>query len=316
MYITFDYNIYVLELFYIFFMNENDTTHNSEINATIAFTQSLAATLKAHSKYMTLFMKPTTILILTILLISKNTFGQSSTSKIDTSVQKVDKTIFVCGASIDKVYIKYVVELTKKIRPKICYIPTAVYDDPLEIIQWYENCSTLNVIPTVLKTYVESDPKQQTFEEQLLDCEAIFVCGGSTLNMLAIWKAQGIDTVLRKAYDKGIILAGGSAGSLCWFTGGFTDSRPKYLSQIDCLGFLNYSHCPHFGNADRKTLYEGAILNHKLKEGYACDNLAGLLFVNGALKKSISQNKDNNNYFISVKDGKINEELLPAEIIK
>jgi hypothetical protein len=59
-----------------------------------------------------------------------------------------------------------------------------------------------------------------------------------------------------------------------------------------------------------------AILNHKFKEGYACDNLAGLLFVNGVLKKSVSKNKDNNNYFISIKDGKINEELLPAEIIK
>jgi dipeptidase E len=265
---------------------------------------------------MTLFMKPTTIIILTILLISKNAFGQVSTSIIDPSTQKIDKTIFACGASIEKTYIEYVVELTKKVKPKICFIPTAVYDNPLAIIQWYEDCSTLNVIPTVLKTFIESDPNQQTFEEQLLDCDAIIVCGGSTLNMLAILKAQGIDTVLRKAYDRGIILAGGSAGSLCWFTGGFTDSRPKYLSQIDCLGFINYSYCPHFSNVNRKTLYESAILNHTLNEGYACDNLAGLLFINGVLKKSISQNKDNNNYFISIKDGKINEELLPAEIIK
>jgi dipeptidase E len=261
-------------------------------------------------------MKQAIIVILTLLLINRSVIGQSPKPKIDTSTQKIEKTIFACGASIEKTYIKYVVELTKKVKPKICFIPTAVYDDPLAIVQWYENCSTLNVIPSVLKTYVESDPKQQTFEEQLLDCDAIFVCGGSTLNMLAIWKAQGIDTVLRKAYEKGIILAGGSAGSLCWFTGGFTDSRPKYLSQIDCLGFLNYSHCPHFGSINRKTLYEEAILNHKLKEGYACDNLAGLLFVNGVLKKSVSLNKDNNNYFISVKDGKINEELLPAEIIQ
>ena len=261
-------------------------------------------------------MKQAFIVILTLLLFNRSVIGQSPKPKIDTSTQKIEKTIFACGASIEKTYIKYVVALTKKVKPKICFIPTAVYDDPLAIIQWYEDCSTLNVIPSVLKTYVESDPSQQTFEEQLLDCDAIIVYGGSTLNMLAIWTAQGIDTVLRKAYDKGIILAGGSAGSLCWFTGGFTDSRPKYLSQIDCLGFLNYSHCPHFGNINRKTLYEEAILNHKLKEGYACDNLSGLLFVNGVLKKSVSKNKDNNNYFISVKDGKINEELLPAEIIQ
>jgi dipeptidase E len=261
-------------------------------------------------------MKSSIIIILTLLLVTKVIFGQSISSNRDTSTEKVEKTIFACGADINKVYIKYVVSLTKKVRPKVCYIPTAVYDDPLEIIKFYERCSDLNITTTVLKTYVESDSSQQTFEEQLSDCDIIFVAGGSTLNMLAIWKAQGIDTLLKKAYDRGIILAGGSAGSVCWFTGGFTDSRPKYLTPIECLGFLPYSHCPHFGNAKRKALYEGAILAHKLKEGYACDNLAGLLFVNGVLKKSVSQNKDNNNYFISVKYGKINEELLPAEILK
>lgn len=261
-------------------------------------------------------MKSTIIIILTLLLVNKNMHGQNFTSKMDTSTTTIQKTIFACGADINKIYIKYIVGLTKKARPKVCYIPTAVYDDPLEIIKWYENCSTLNITPTVLKTYVESDPGQQTFEEQLSDCDIIFVSGGSTLNMLAIWKAQGIDTLLRKAYDRGVILAGGSAGSVCWFTGGFTDSRPKYLTPIDCLGFLSYSHCPHFQNVNRKTLYEEAIANHKLKDGYACDNLAGLLFVNGVLKKSVSQNKDNNNYFISLKDGKISEDLLPAEIIK
>lgn len=261
-------------------------------------------------------MKSTIILFLVLLLVNKNMSGQSLTNKTGNSGTKVEKTIFACGADIDKVYIKYVVGLTKKVRPKVCYIPTAVYDDPLEIIKWYGNCSTLNVTPIVLNTYVESDQGQQTFEEQLSDCDIVFVAGGSTLNMLAIWKAQGIDTLLRKAYDRGVILAGGSAGSVCWFTGGFTDSRPKYLTPIDCLGFLPYSHCPHFQNLTRKALYEEAILNHKLNEGYACDNLAGLLFINGEVKKSVSKNKDNNCYFISLKDGKINEELLPAEIIK
>src|SRR2546423_4268218 len=121
-------------------------------------------------------MKQAIVVILTLLLINKNVIGQSPKSKIDTSTQKIEKTIFACGASINKTYIKYVIELTKKIKPKACFIPTAAYDDPLEIIQWYENCSSLNVIPSVLKTYVESDPKQQTFEEQLLDCDAIIVC--------------------------------------------------------------------------------------------------------------------------------------------
>jgi peptidase E len=171
--------------------------------------------------------------------------------------------------------------------------------------------------PYVLRTFLRSSPDQKTYEEEILNFDAIIVGGGSTLNMIAIWEAQGIDTVLRKAYDKGIILAGGSAGSLCWFAEGYSDSRPKELTIIKCLGFLNYSHSAHYhGELARRPLYLQAILDGKLKSGYACDDLAGLLFVNGIVKKSVSQNTDNNNYFVSVKDGKINEESLPAEIIE
>jgi peptidase E len=135
--------------------------------------------------------------------------------------------------------------------------------------------------------------------------------------MIAIWKAQGIDTVLMKAYNKGIVLAGGSAGSLCWFTGGYSDSRPKQLSIVNGLGFLNFSHCPHYhSEPTRKPLYLQAILDGKLKAGYACDDLSALLFVNGQLKKSLSLDDKNNNYFISVENGKIKEELIPAEVMK
>ncbi|HEX6849676.1 MAG TPA: Type 1 glutamine amidotransferase-like domain-containing protein [Chitinophagaceae bacterium] len=134
---------------------------------------------------------------------------------------------------------------------------------------------------------------------------------------MAIWKAQGIDTIFRKAYNKGIVLAGGSAGSLCWFTGGSTDSRPKQLSLVECLGFLNYSHSPHYhAEAARRPLYHNYILTGILKPGYACDDRAGLLFINGVMKRSVSLDSTNNNYFVSVVDGKIKEELLPAEIIK
>ena len=150
-----------------------------------------------------------------------------------------------------------------------------------------------------------------------MSMDAIVVSGGNTLNMLTIWKAHGIDTLLRKAYDKGIILAGGSAGSLCWFTGGSTDSRPKELTIVEGLSFLNFSHSPHYlRESGRRPLYQQLILSGKLKFGYACDDMAGLLFINGVMKKSVTMNSNNNNYFVSAKEGKIIEELLPAEIIK
>jgi dipeptidase E len=226
-------------------------------------------------------------------------------------------TIFAYGGAMDKIFIKYVITLTGKANPKICFLPTAGADNPYEINYWFKLCSKLPVKPSVQRAFVVSTPGQPDFEENLLQMDAIIVGGGNTLNMMGIWKAQGIDTVLQKAYKKGIVLAGGSAGSLCWFKSGLSDSRPKELSIVDCLGFIDASHCPHFSSElARKPLYEEFILEKRLLPGYAIDDMAGVLFQNGKLVKALTINTNNNVYFISVKDGKINEEKLETEIIQ
>jgi dipeptidase E len=230
--------------------------------------------------------------------------------------KSIDKTIFVGGAGLNKMFIKYVASLTNKPDPKVCYIPTATGDSPTTILNWYANCEGLPLRPYVMRTFINSNTSPESFEEIIMSMDAIIVGGGNTLNMIAIWKAQGIDVALKKAYDKGIILAGGSAGSLCWFTAGSTDSRPKYLTIVEGLNFLNFSHSPHYLKEEsRRPLYHELILSGKLKAGYACDDLAGLLFVNGEMKKSVTQSAEYRNYFVSIKDGKIHEQVLPAEII-
>jgi dipeptidase E len=255
-------------------------------------------------------MKYKIFFLLSVLLFSIAIYGQ------DTS-KRTDKTIFVTGGAFGKPYIQYLASLTNKPNPRVCFIPTASADNANSVANWYANCEDLSVKPYVLRTFINSSPTQKTFDEIIMSMDAIVVGGGNTLNMLAIWKAQGIDTVLKKAYDRGIVLSGGSAGSLCWFTGGSTDSRPKTLTLIECLGFLNYSHSPHYhAEPTRRPLYHSSILSGQLKAGYACDDRAGLVFINGAMKKSVSLDANNNNYFVSVVDGKIKEELLPAEIIK
>ena len=262
-------------------------------------------------------MKKTWILILISVCTFNISSCQNQTKKAREDNQTVDKTIFVYGNGLDRSFIKYVIGLTHKNKPTITFFPTAVADDERAIAYWHRLCDDLPLRPDVLRTFISSSPEQKTFEQQILESDAIIVGGGNTLNMLAIWKAQGIDTLLRKAYEKGIILAGGSAGSLCWFTGGYSDSRPRELSLIECLGFLDYSHSPHYnGEPARRPLYHQAILNQKLKPGFACDDNAGLLFINGKMVKSVSLNRQNHNYYISIKDGKLNEEKLPTEIIK
>ena len=115
------------------------------------------------------------------------------------TVMSQDKTIFVTGGSFGKPYIQYVASLTKKTNPKIRYVPTASADNPYSIANWYANCEELPVRPYVLRTFINSNPNQKSWEETILGMDAIIVGGGSTLNMIAIWKAQGIDTVLKKS---------------------------------------------------------------------------------------------------------------------
>lgn len=226
------------------------------------------------------------------------------------------KTIFITGGYFGVEYIRYVTELTGKSYPKICMIPTAVGDDQKVIENWNLLCENLPLIPHVLRTFISSGSEKNTFEDTLLGMDAIVVHGGNTLNMLAVWKAQGIDRILKQAYDKGIVLCGGSAGSLCWFESGPSDSKPQSLCDITCLGLLPFSHCPHYhSEADRRPFYQKSILEKLILPGYACDDKAGLLFINGELKKVVATDQENNSYFVSLKEGHVHEKLLPAEII-
>ncbi len=226
-------------------------------------------------------------------------------------------TLFVYGGGINKEYVKYTAELTKKEKPKICFIPTGAGDNVYYINHWYKLCSDLNVEPKVMKVWISSQYQNESFEEILMNVDAIIVGGGNTLNMLAIWKAQEIDLALEKAYNNGIIIAGGSAGSLCWFNAGTTDSRPKELSIVNGLGFLDYSHCPHYDSEEsRRPLYHENILEKKLSNGYACDDNSGILFLNGKMSKSVSLDTNSFSYYVYEKNGEIVEEKLLSEIIE
>jgi dipeptidase E len=249
-------------------------------------------------------MKKFTLLSLVLIFIAGITFGQ-------------DQYIFPFGSGPNKQFMQEIIKLTGKERPKICFLPTASADNDRGVIRWYELVHDMPVEPSVMRVWISSYNQKETFEDILLNVDAIIVGGGNTLNMMAIWKAQGIDTVLKKALDKGIVLAGGSAGSLCWFDNGTTDSRPKELTVVEGLGFLPYSHSPHYdGEKFRRPLYQENIKNGIFKAGYAMDNHAGIIFKNGKPFKVVSIDDKSNCYFVSLKDGKVVEEKLEAVILK
>ncbi len=227
------------------------------------------------------------------------------------------KQVFAYGSGrIVPTFLNYTRKLTGKSKPKMCFLPTATADNEDYIQRWYEACEGLEIEPHVCRVWINSVTHQKSWEELLLPMDAILVGGGNTLNMMAIWQAQGINTVLKKAYENGTVMFGGSAGSLCWFMEGTTDSRPKELSIVECLGFLNYSHCPHYhSEASRIPLYHENIRTGKLGEGYACDDRSGVHFINGKFEKSVSLDAQNNSYFVSLKNGEVHEEKLSSEIL-
>ncbi|GJM30186.1 MAG: putative peptidase YgaJ [Cyclobacteriaceae bacterium] len=228
-----------------------------------------------------------------------------------------DQYIFPFGSGPSKAFIKEIIVLTGKERPKICYLPTASGDSEQGIINWYDLVHDLPVEPHVQRVWISSYNQQYSFEDMLLNMDAIVVGGGNTLNMIAIWKAQEIDKVLKKALEKGIVLAGGSAGSLCWFDNGTTDSRPIELSVVQGLGFLPYSHSPHYdGEEFRRPLYHKNIKNGIFKSGYAMDNNSGIIFKNGEPFKVVSMGEQYNCYFVSLKEGEVVEEKLPKIVLK
>ncbi|MEN6618851.1 MAG: peptidase E [Rikenellaceae bacterium] len=228
---------------------------------------------------------------------------------------KPEQTVFAFGGDINQKFVQYVVALTNKQNPKVCYIPTASADNEENIKYWNFICKKLSIEPYVLKVWVSSGSTFKTFEEILLSMDAIVVGGGNTLNMMGIWEAQGIDDILNKALKKGIILAGGSAGSICWFQNGISDSRPVNLSVVNGLAYLPYSSCPHYSDSLRKGIYHRQIKGKKIKSGYACDDLSGVLFKNGKFVEAVSINDINNSYFVSLKNGAIHSQKLKSKIL-
>jgi dipeptidase E len=224
--------------------------------------------------------------------------------------------ILIAGGNYGEAFVRYMATLTGKPRPRLCYLPTASADRGDGIITWYRTCAPLSVEPFVQESFISSYRQTKGFDEVLLSMDGIVASGGNTLNQQAIWKAQGIDVILRQAWDRGIVLGGASAGSLCWFEEGTTDSRPKELSTVKGLGFLRGSHCPHYDReAPRRPLYQKLIGAGEMKPGYACDNDAGIYFEDNDVKRVVSTRPEAKVYYVSIVDGKVVEKVLEPDRI-
>lgn len=247
---------------------------------------------------------------------AKASAGDGPPARAQARASGPTRKILIAGGGFNTAFIRHMAELTGKPRPKLCYLPTASGDSPQGIITWYQNCAPLNVEASHQVSFIASTRQTRSWEEVFLSVDGIVCSGGNTLNQQAIWKAQGIDVVLRQAWDRGIVLGGASAGSLCWFEEGTTDSRPKELTTVQGLGFLKGSHSPHYdAEKDRRPLYHKLIGSGQMKPGYACDNDAGIYFEDNEVKRVVSTRAGAKCYYVGVSGGQVVEKVLEPETI-
>jgi dipeptidase E len=202
---------------------------------------------------------------------------------------------------------QYILNQSNSDSPKICFIPTATGDDESYKESYYSTMSKLNCVPTHLDFF----KRTPDIEKLILEQDVIFVGGGNTKSMLAVWREWGLEKILKKAYSNGVIMSGVSAGAICWFEKGITDSWAKELKVLDCLGFIQGNCCPHYDEeAERKPALSKFITNKKISNCYAIDGGCALHIKNNKTFKAISFQGNKNSFFVEYKNKEVIESII------
>jgi len=186
---------------------------------------------------------------------------------------------FCLGRRLDDV----VLELSGS---RVCFVPTASAHPETMLVSFYESFAG-----RAEPTHVAFNPwPREDLREHVLAQNAIYVGGGNTANMLAVWRVHGFDVLLREAWERGALLCGWSAGVICWFEAGVTDSfGPELAPMDDLLGLLPGSACPHYdGEGQRRPVYR-KLVDEGFPAGYAADDGVALHFVGTELREVVSQ---------------------------
>ncbi len=200
---------------------------------------------------------------------------------------------------------RYLLQQTKKKTPKILFIPTATGDNEAYKVNFYSTFSNLDCFPSHLDFFKRTPDLNDLIPNQ----DIIFVGGGNTKSMLAVWKDWGLDILLKEAYEKGVIMSGVSAGAICWFDQGITDSWLGDLKLIDCLGFIGGACCPHYDEEPQRKPSLNKFLSEKiLKSCYAVDGGCALHIKDEKEFKSIVFSKNKNSFLVELNDNKIVEQ--------
>ena len=213
-------------------------------------------------------------------------------------------------------HVDYAIRLSGKPTPRLCVLNQAVGDDPALYLRFYDRLANSSAEVRHLSLFPM--PNVEDPEDFLLSQDIIFVGGGSVANMLAVWRVHGIDEILRKAYHAGIVLAGSSAGGICWFEGGTTDSFGARLrAYTDGLGVLPGSFCPHYlSEPERRPLYQRLVAEGTLPGGLGCDDGVGAHYVDDTLTEMTCDRPGGQGYRVEPDgEGGATETALPVRFL-
>lgn len=204
-----------------------------------------------------------------------------------------------------------VLSLARSSPPRVCFMPTASGDSEGYVAQFYRAFSALDCRPSDLTLF---ERRVGDLESFVLAQDVIYVGGGNTASLLAVWRAHGLDRILRLAWEAGIVLCGVSAGMNCWFDESITDSFDlEALAPLhDGLGFLCGSACPHYdGEEQRRPVYRRLVAAGELTGGWAADDGAALVFAGEALVEVVASRPGAAAYRVERSASGVTERALP-----
>jgi dipeptidase E len=193
------------------------------------------------------------------------------------------RQILGLGGNPDDAMLDYVLGLARG--AKVLYVPTASNEDPGWTVAWYERLrGRAEMTPLCFNPWPPENVRELTLAH-----DVVVVPGGNTANMLALWRVHGFDEILREAWEAGILLTGWSAGMICWFEAGVTDSfGPQLEGMRDGLGFLPGSACPHYDGEERRRPVYQRLVRERFPAGIALDDAAGAHYVGTELREVVS----------------------------
>jgi dipeptidase E len=210
----------------------------------------------------------------------------------------------------------FVLSLARRPAPRVCFVATASGDSPQYVRDFYRAFAPRDCRPSDLALF---DRRIADLRAFVLEQDVVYVGGGSTANLMAVWRTHGLDRVLAEAWHAGIVLCGISAGMNCWFAGCVTDSFDvaRLAALDDGLGLLPGSACPHYdGEEQRRPVFRALVGSGELSGGWAADDGAALVFAGTELEEVVSSRSGAAAYRVERSgDGGVSERRLAARYL-